>query len=115
MPSFVKNITKDNYIRYRVAGVLGSLLMIAAPASAAAPQPLQEPPVFASQSGTLAVLMVAAKRPSVAISTPLGTVTTDLWTYEVCYLPAPGANACPAGQGQSGWRCSPATRCASGW
>ena len=102
MPSFVKNITKDNYIRYRVAGVLGSLSMIAAPASAAAPQPLQEPPVFASQSGTLAVLMVAAKRPSVAVSTPLGTVTTDLWTYEVCYLPAPGANACPAGQGQSG-------------
>jgi len=42
--------------------------MIAAPASAAAPQPLQEPSVFASQSGTLAVLMVAAKRPSVAVS-----------------------------------------------
>ena len=87
---------------HRVAGLLGSFLMVAAPAFAAAPQPLQEPPVFASQSGPLAVLMVAAKRPSVAISTPLGTVTSDLWTYEVCYLPAPGANACPAGQGQSG-------------
>ncbi len=67
-------------------------------ANAATPQPLQEPPAFASQNGELSVLMVAAKRPSVQ----LGPVKTDLWTYEVCELPAPGVNACPPGTGQSG-------------
>lgn len=85
------------------AALLGSSLLAAAsPASAAPPQLLAEPPVFASQNGTLSVLMIAAKRTAVPLSTPLGTVTTDLWTYEVCNLPAPGANACPAGTGQSG-------------
>ncbi len=84
------------------AVVLGSsLLAAAAPASAAAPPPLQDPPVFASKNGTLSVLLIAAKRTAVPISTPLGTVTTDLWTYEVCNLPAPGANACPAGTSHS--------------
>ena len=66
--------------------------------NAYAQQPLQEPPVFASQNGSLSVLMVAARRPGVQ----LGPVTTDLWTYEACYLPSPGANACPAGTGQAG-------------
>jgi L-ascorbate oxidase len=81
------------------AAALGSSLLTAlAPALAATPQPLRDPPVFTSQGGLLSVLMVAAKRPSV----PLGPVTSDLWTYEVCYLPAPGANACPAGSSQSG-------------
>lgn len=42
--------------------------------------------------------MIAAKRPMVSV----GSVTTDLWTYEVCQLPTPGASACPAGTGQSG-------------
>jgi L-ascorbate oxidase len=77
------------------AVVLGSSLL------AAAPQPLQDPPVFASKNGTLSVLLIAAKRPAVPVSTPLGTVTTDLWTYEVCNLPTPGANACPAGTSHS--------------
>ena len=54
--------------------------------------------MLASQNGKLSVLMVAAKRTAV----PLGPVTTDLWTYEVCSLPAPGANACPTGAGQAG-------------
>ncbi len=90
-----------------VAALGSSLLAVAAPASAAAPQPLQDPPVFASQrdasgKGTLSVLMIAAKRTAVPLGTPLGTVTTDLWTYEVCNLPAPSANACPAGTSQSG-------------
>jgi L-ascorbate oxidase len=66
--------------------------------SASAQQPLQEPPVFTSQNGSLSVLMVAAKLPGVQ----LGPVTTDLWTYEACYIPSPGANACPAGTGQAG-------------
>jgi FtsP/CotA-like multicopper oxidase with cupredoxin domain len=42
--------------------------------------------------------MVAARRPNV----PLGSVSSDLWTYEVCTLPAPGANACPTGKGEAG-------------
>ena len=83
--------------------VLGSsLLATAVPASAATPQPLAEPPVFTSVNGKLSVLMIAAKRTAVPLTTPLGTVTTDLWTYEVCNLPTAGANACPAGTSQSG-------------
>jgi len=66
--------------------------------NASAQQPLQDPPVFQSEKGKLSVLMIAAKRPAVK----LGPVTTDLWTYEVCKLPSPGANACPAGTSQSG-------------
>ena len=54
--------------------------------------------MFQSEKGKLSVLMIAAKRPAVK----LGPVTTDLWTYEVCKLPSPGANACPAGTSQSG-------------
>ena len=73
----------------------GLLAMAPAPVVAAA---IQEPPVFASQGGILYVLMIAAKRSG----TQVGPVTTDLWTYEVCHLPAPGANTCPAGTGQSG-------------
>ncbi len=100
----VETLTKRRGLGRQALGaaVLGSsLLGVAAPVSAAAPQPLQDPPVFASQNGTLSVLMIAAKRPAVPVSTPLGTVTTDLWTYEVCNLPAPGANACPAGTSHS--------------
>ena len=80
------------------AVAFGSSLLAATHAFAAAPQPLQDPPVLASQKGSLSVLMVAARRPSVTV----GPVTTDLWTYEVCRLSAPGANACPAGAGQAG-------------
>lgn len=81
---------------------LGSSLLAGSASTLAAPQPLQDPPVFTSQNGALSVLMIAAKRTAVPLGTPLGTVTTDLWTYEVCNLPAPGANACPSGAGQSG-------------
>ncbi len=85
------------------AAVLGSSLLAAAAPASAAQQPLQDPPVFASQNGTLSVLLIAAKRPAVPVSTPLGTVTTDLWTYEVCNRPAgPTPDACPAGTSQSG-------------
>lgn len=42
--------------------------------------------------------MIAGKRSRV----PVGPVTTDLWTYEVCRLPAPGAIDCPSGAGQAG-------------
>ncbi len=80
---------------FAVSCILSSAAWVS---TASAQQPLQEPPVFASQDGSLSVLMIAAKRPAVR----LGPVTTDLWTYEVCYLPEPGANACPAGAGQSG-------------
>ena len=88
-------------LRYAVpvAAALGSALlaaMWAAPPAAAAT--LLEPPVFASTNGTLSVLMIAAQRTGVA----LGPVTTTVWTYEVCMLPAPGATACPAGTSQSG-------------
>ena len=72
------------------------LLCLGAAAVSAAPY--QDPPVFSSKNGALRILMIAAKRPHVA----LGDVTTDLWTYEVCRLPAPGANACPSGTGHAG-------------
>ena len=75
-------------------GALLAGLLAPAPARAA----FQDPPTFASKNGRLAILMIAAKRPHVTI----GATTTDLWTYEVCPLPAPGAGACPAGTGQSG-------------
>ena len=67
-----------------------ALALPSGPASAA---PLQDPPVFASQGGSLSVLMVAAERPG----TKLGPVTTAPWTYEVCNLPSPTATACPSG------------------
>ncbi len=84
--------------RALATAVLGFFLLTAVHAAAAAPQPVQDPPMFASQNGSLSVLMVAAKRPGVLV----GTVTTDLWTYEICRLPAPGAEACPAGAGYAG-------------
>jgi L-ascorbate oxidase len=87
--------------RWGVTGLFPSILLTAH-AMAASPAALQDPPVFASQNGLLSVLMVAAQRTAVPIATPLGTVTTDLWTYEVCNLPYAGANACPAGSGKSG-------------
>ena len=66
--------------------------------SGAAAAPLQDPPVFASQAGSLSVLMIAAQRPS----TQLGPIATQPWTYEVCPLPSPTATACPAGTGKAG-------------
>jgi L-ascorbate oxidase len=94
-----KSLSKQLNTGVLTAAAFGSaLLAVAASAFAATPRPLQDPPVFASQGGTLSLLMVAAARHAV----PLGPVTSDLWTYEVCNLPAPGANACPPGKGQSG-------------
>lgn len=84
--------------RTLAAAALGSSLLSVVPAFGATPEPIQDPPVFASEGGTLSVLMIAAKRPGVTV----GPVKTDLWTYEVCKLPSRGANACPAGQGKAG-------------
>ncbi len=81
-----------------VAPLLATLGSGLPAAAATTPAALQEPPVFASADGMLSVLMIAAKRTGVT----LGPVTTNLWTYEVCTLPAPGATACPAGAGQAG-------------
>ena len=77
---------------------IGSSILAAHASNAATQQPLQDPIVFASQNGELSILMIAGKRPAVQ----LGPVTTDLWTYEVCRLPAPNANVCPPGTGQAG-------------
>ena len=84
-------------LRY-VVHLLAALGLSLPATAATTPAPLQELPVFASANGTLSVLMIAAKRTGVT----LGPVTTNLWTYEVCRLPAPDATACPAGAGQAG-------------
>ena len=81
------------------SALLASLtVMASAPLAAASSPAFQDPPVFQSEHGSLSVLMIAAKRPNVAI----GSLRTDLWTYEVCRLAQPGANACPPGTGQAG-------------
>lgn len=97
------NITKN--AAKQVLGVICTGLLFLYPteyAKASASEPLRDPPVLSSTNGLLSVLLIAAKRPDVPIETPLGTVITNLWTYEVCHLPVPGANACPAGTGRSG-------------
>jgi L-ascorbate oxidase len=73
--------------------VLGAIL-----AAALAPRPsvaaaIVDPPVFASQAGTLDLVMVAGPVPTAM--TP--SVTTTAWVYEVCQRLAPRQNACPRG------------------
>lgn len=72
---------------------LAALALLGFGMSGASAAPLQDPPVFASQSGSLSVLMIAAQRPV----TQLGPIATQPWTYEVCALPSPTATACPNG------------------
>jgi L-ascorbate oxidase len=74
---------------------LGALLMVAfAPIAARADIKIVDPPVFASRSGSLDLVMVAGPVPQTYITQG---VTTTAWVYQVCQRTAPMQNKCPDG------------------
>ena len=77
--------------RHLVAGGLGALLATLAAAGSSA-APLNDPPVFASQRGTLDIVMVAGPVPTKITQ----DVTTTAWVYEVCQRSSAQQNSCPA-------------------
>ncbi len=75
-----------------VTAVLGALFMATLASAGSIAAPLKDPPVFASQRGTLDVVMVAGPVPT----TITDTVKTTAWVYEVCQRSSVQQNSCPA-------------------
>jgi L-ascorbate oxidase len=78
--------------RWFISAGLGALLSTLAPLAGSA-APLKDPPVFASQRGTLDIVMVAGAVPTAITD----TVSTTAWVYEVCPRTSVSQNSCPAG------------------
>lgn len=76
--------------RYWRFGVI--VLFLSSIAFAVPENELREPPVFASSSGVLDLLMVAKAAPAT-----FGEMRTTAWVYEVCPRKTAVADSCPAG------------------
>jgi L-ascorbate oxidase len=80
--------------RRRVPASMGALLFSALAPAAAFAAPLYDPPVFASASGNLDLVVVAKPSP-VKLS---DSMTTTAWVYDVCPRTAPTQADCTNGQ-----------------
>src|SRR5215470_15746900 len=71
--------------------------------TASAQNPFHEPPVFASQNGTLDILMTAKQKPIPTINFTSPTtgkrVPVQGWAYEICKRSSSGQTSCPTGPG----------------
>jgi hypothetical protein len=86
-----------------VAGGVAAMAQTTTASSTTSSSAFHEPPVFASQNGTLDILMTAKPKPIPTITFTSPTTGMKInptgWAYEICQRTSSGQTTCPTGPG----------------
>jgi FtsP/CotA-like multicopper oxidase with cupredoxin domain len=87
----------------RSLGAASTIMALCGGGTASAQNAFHEPPVFASQNGTLDILMTAKAKPIPTITFTSPTTNNHIhptgWAYEICQRTSSGQTSCPTGSG----------------